>query len=78
MTTKNQTILNKLLQEHGGSAGLGARLGISKQAVGKWNQVPVDRVLYIEEVTGVSRHDLRPDIYPLDDKYKASEDEDAA
>jgi len=72
MTTKNQSVLNKVLKEHGGPAGLGAKLSISKQAVGKWTQVPVDRVLDIENITGVSRHDLRPDIYPLDDKYKAS------
>lgn len=39
-------------------------LGISRNAVGKWKRVPAERVLAIEAFTGISRHDLRPDIYP--------------
>ena len=36
------------------------------QAVCQWplKGIPADRVLDIEAVTGVSRHELRPDIYP--------------
>lgn len=40
---------------------------ITPQAVGHWcrsGQIPAERVLRVEELTGVSRHDLRPDIYP--------------
>ena len=29
-------------------------------------RVPAERVLKIEEVTGVSRHELRPDLYPAE------------
>jgi DNA-binding transcriptional regulator YdaS (Cro superfamily) len=29
-------------------------------------RVPVDRVLQVEKGTGVSKHRLRPDIYPLE------------
>lgn len=39
-------------------------LGISRNAVGKWKRVPAERVLAIEAFTGISRHDLRPDLYP--------------
>ena len=62
-------------------AELARRLEVQPMLVSNWKKrgvIPAERVLSIEEVTGVSRHDLRPDIYPLDDKYKASEDEDAA
>lgn len=48
----------------GGPAALGAALGISGQAISQWDQAPVIRVLEIERITGVSRHALRPDIYP--------------
>lgn len=39
-------------------------LGTSHQAIVQWSRAPVVRVLEIERLTGVSRHELRPDIYP--------------
>jgi DNA-binding transcriptional regulator YdaS (Cro superfamily) len=37
---------------------------LSPQAVHKWAaQVPAERVLLVERVTGVSRHRLRPDVF---------------
>ncbi|MGF7202329.1 DNA-binding transcriptional regulator YdaS (Cro superfamily) [Sphingobium olei] len=29
--------------------------------------LPAEHVLAVEEATGISRHDLRPDIYPRDE-----------
>ena len=52
------------------AAGTKARLaklvGVSPQAITKWlkSGVPAERVLAVERETGVSRHVLRPDIYP--------------
>lgn len=42
------------------------RLHVTKATVCKWQlgRVPADKVLRVEEVTGISRHDLRPDLYP--------------
>lgn len=42
------------------------RLGVDKATVTRWAQkrVPAERVLEIERLTGVSRHQLRPDLYP--------------
>jgi len=37
---------------------------ISIQAVYAWKVVPPNRVIGVEQVTGVDRGDLRPDIYP--------------
>ncbi|TPW26007.1 transcriptional regulator [Pararhizobium mangrovi] len=48
----------------GGNTGLAKALGnISPQAIGQWRRVPAERVLNVEAVTGISRHELRPDIY---------------
>lgn len=52
-----------------GSNSAMARLcGLSPTAVWKWVQVskrlPAEHVLTVEAATGVSRHLLRPDIYP--------------
>lgn len=43
--------------------------GISQQAVDQWVQkgsVPAERVLGVEKLTGISRHTLRPDLYPME------------
>lgn len=54
-----------------GSQSAFARLCcVSQPAVWKWLQsgkrLPAEHVLTVERETGVSRHRLRPDIYPAD------------
>lgn len=44
---------------------LAHQLGITAQAISQWTRVPVERVLDVERITGVPRHELRPDIYPI-------------
>lgn len=45
-----------------------AAIGTSQQLVSYWlkngKALPAEYVLKTEEVTGISRHDLRPDLYP--------------
>ena len=50
----------------GGNAALGRLLGISAHAVAQWRQVPAQRVVDVERVTGVSRQELRPDVFAED------------
>jgi hypothetical protein len=45
-------------------ATLPPRLGVTKQATFKWTRVPAERVLKVAQITGLSPHFLRPDIYP--------------
>jgi DNA-binding transcriptional regulator YdaS (Cro superfamily) len=40
---------------------------ITPQAICQWRITPALRVLEVERVTGVSRHRLRPDLYPIED-----------
>tara|TARA_Y100000310_G_scaffold334257_1_gene413677 strand:+ start:1447 stop:1662 length:216 start_codon:yes stop_codon:yes gene_type:complete len=49
-------------------AALAEGLGILPPALSKWEngRVPAERVLEVEQFTGVSRHELRPDIYPIE------------
>lgn len=50
----------------GGFAGLAAKIGVSKQAVSQWDEVPPLRVLAVERASGISRQELRPDLYPIE------------
>lgn len=51
----------------GGLTKTAAALGIGNPSVvANWRsrgRIPVERVLEIERVTGISRHDLRPDVF---------------
>lgn len=66
--------LEKAVEAAGGTrAGLARLLGITMQAVGQWDEAPTGRVLEIERLTGVSRHDLRPDLYPRPESSELAE-----
>lgn len=48
----------------GGDTALADLIGrISPQGVNQWKICPPGRVLAVEKVTGVSRHELRPDVF---------------
>lgn len=55
--------LERVKSTAGGPSGLAEKLGdITPQAISQWKRVPAERVLDVERVTGISRHDLRPDL----------------
>lgn len=56
--------LKRAIEKSGGLAGIAEPLGITPQAVSQWDEVPPLRVLAVERISGVSRHELRPDLYP--------------
>lgn len=39
-------------------------IGVSRQAMREWSKIPAERVLSIEEITGIGRERLRSDLYP--------------
>ncbi|HXJ38441.1 MAG TPA: Cro/CI family transcriptional regulator, partial [Bryobacteraceae bacterium] len=59
-------LIERVAKIVGGQRALAEAMGISPQAVNKWksSRVPAERVLDFERVTGLSRHQIRPDIYP--------------
>ena len=57
-------ICEKAKEIAGGPSKLARAIGgVSSQAVSQWKKVPADRVLEVEKITGISRHQLRPDVF---------------
>lgn len=61
--TIEMTPLDRAAAALGSRKALADALGISAAAVSQWEKVPAGRVLQIEALTRVSRHELRPDIF---------------
>lgn len=58
--------LTRAISAAGGVTNLAHALGVRQSVVGNWRgrgRVPAERVLAIEALTGVSRYDLRPDVF---------------
>lgn len=64
---ENATPTSRAIDLAGGPAALAAKLDITPQAISQWKRVPAERVIAVEAASGVSRHDLRPDLYPRDE-----------
>lgn len=69
-----ETALERAIEAVGTAAKLAQKVGVTAMAVSNWKVrgIPAERVLAIEKVSGVKRHELRPDLYPLPRKRKAA------
>ncbi|ADU71522.1 YdaS family helix-turn-helix protein [Pantoea sp. At-9b] len=61
--------LNKAIKAAGSARALALKLGVSPMTVSYWQSrssgvVPAERVISIFQITGVTPHELRPDLYP--------------
>lgn len=61
--------LDKAIKSAGSAIKLAELLGISSMAISHWKRryegvVPSNHVLQIYQGTGVTPHELRPDLYP--------------
>jgi DNA-binding transcriptional regulator YdaS (Cro superfamily) len=67
------TSTQRAFEAHGGTqAEFAEAIGTSQQLVSYWlrnsKELPAEFVLPAEKATGISRHDLRPDLYPREDQ----------
>ena len=65
------TVWDKIKAACGSQAELARRIGVTPMTVSQWKtrkSIPPQYVLLIEAATAyqVSRHELRPDIYPVE------------
>jgi DNA-binding transcriptional regulator YdaS (Cro superfamily) len=66
--------IKEAIRLSGRSTSVAEALGITPQAVRAWDRCPAERVLVMERLCGgaVTRHQLRPDLYPIEDPAEAS------
>jgi DNA-binding transcriptional regulator YdaS (Cro superfamily) len=59
-----RAVTKKAVKQAGGGAKLATALNLKRQAVYQWQRIPADHVNTVERITGIPRHELRPDLYP--------------
>ena len=62
----DMTALDRAVEAAGSQLALANALGIKSPSISGWydrKKIPVERVIAIESATGVSRHELRPDVF---------------
>lgn len=59
-----KTPLEKAVAAVGSKSELARRLNVAVQSIQQWDRIPAERVHDVERVSGVPRHELRPDLYP--------------
>jgi DNA-binding transcriptional regulator YdaS (Cro superfamily) len=60
---KISTGLKLAIKAAGTEADLARKLHITPQAINKWADIPLERVLQVERATGVPREKLAPQMY---------------
>lgn len=70
----NATAIEIAVKRAGSQSELARRIGVRQGYIWKWlrsGRIPAERVLAVEAATGISRSELRPDIYPAADQQAA-------
>lgn len=58
-----EKLIEYLKANRGKQIRLAEHLGLQPSTVSQWKSVPPEHVLAVEAFTGLSRHDLRPDVF---------------
>jgi DNA-binding transcriptional regulator YdaS (Cro superfamily) len=70
--------IREIAAKAGGVIALSKKLGLSRAAVSQWKRVPAEQVLKVEALTGVSRYDMRPDVFGPAPQCQCATEQEAA
>lgn len=56
--------VQRVIDAAGGIPALAGALKIKVPSIYSWRRVPPARVIDLERITGIPRHEIRPDLYP--------------
>lgn len=56
-------LLDYFSEKRGRMSELARKLGITPAAIKQWDVIPADKLVGIENETGIPRQELRPDLY---------------
>lgn len=61
----DKSTFEKIVESVGSQRQLALSLGVTPQALTKWKVrgIPAERVLDVERLSGVSRYEIRPDVF---------------
>ena len=72
----NTSALKNAIATAGGTTALARAVGVKPPTIHVWlrstGRIPARRVIAVEAATGISRHELRPDIYPVESGEQAA------
>jgi DNA-binding transcriptional regulator YdaS (Cro superfamily) len=55
--------IREIIKQGGGPASLARALGCHHTSISGWRRVPAERVPAVAAITGIPRHEIRPDLY---------------
>lgn len=61
--SRRSELMIRILAAAGGPYVLATKLGLRGPTVSGWHQVPAEHVLNVEMITGISRYEIRPDVF---------------
>lgn len=74
----SDSALAKAVRWMGSQSAFARLIGRAQQTVNDWlrdgRPLPAEYVLTVEAATGISRHELRPDLYPVEDAPAQAEE----
>jgi DNA-binding transcriptional regulator YdaS (Cro superfamily) len=56
-------IITQICKPNGGVTHIAKALGISRQAIYQWKEIPPKHLVALEKITGVPRAEMRRDLY---------------
>ena len=65
-------IIKEAAEKVGGIVAMSTKLGLSRGAVSQWEEIPAERVIAVETLTGVPRARLRPDLFDQPQQQEAA------